>query len=319
LNPLVSVIIPTFNRAELLKRAVNSVINQEYQNFEIIIIDDSTKGNSENAVKGFPERNIKYLKRKQRESVAAKRNIGITLSKGTYIAFLDDDDEWLPKKLTLQVDLLQKSNSDVGAIHSNCFVDFGTKKYLYHTQDLRDQSTRRLLEGNFIATSTFILKKTCLDVVGYHDEELPYCEDWDFYVRISKKFRLLYADEPIAVLHWKLNNAADRESNNLRRVTKGYQIFFKKHWQDYKDNKVVLSRNLWYIGVNLNILKEKNSAQWYFLKAFMVYPANFLPLISFCFYILKNSGLNKKLNITDVLGSFVKQRLYFNRVLGNKQ
>jgi glycosyltransferase involved in cell wall biosynthesis len=316
MNPLVSVIIPTFNRAGLLKRAIESVLNQQYQNFEIIIIDESSEHDSEEVVKSFSQDCITYVKCKQREGVAVSRNMGIKLSKGKYVAFLDDDDEWLPNKLLLQVELLEKSSDDVGVVHGNCFVDFGTKRAIFHEQDYFDQSTVSLLKTNFIANSTCLLKKKCFSSVGYHDEELSYCEDWDLYVRFSKKFKFLYIHQPVAILHWSIPASEGRASQNLRRVTKGYQLFFAKHWQDYRGNSQVLSKNLWYIGLNLNALEEKDLAKWYFLKAYLLCPRNILPLLSFCFYGLKFSI--DKIGFVDLLGGFANDKLLHHQRIGNK-
>ena len=308
INPKVSVIIPTYNRPELLKRAINSVFNQKYRNFEIVIIDDNSENENENIVKEFPPRYIKYLKRKKREDIAFKRNLGIKFSTGEYVAFLDDDDEWLPNKLMQQTSMLTVADKSVGVIHSNAFIDDGSKVSLTHKAGMFNSIPQNLLEYNFVVNSSSVVKRECFNLVGYLDEKLAYCEDWDFWIRVSQRFRFIYLDEPTVISHWEDPNN-DRGSQDLRRVIKGYQRFIAKHWQEYENHKVILARQLFYIGVNLNVLGDKQLAKWYLLKAYTVYPANFFPLLLFCFYTLENSVINKKSDFANILRRFAKKRL----------
>ncbi|PJA63262.1 MAG: glycosyl transferase, partial [Candidatus Portnoybacteria bacterium CG_4_9_14_3_um_filter_44_9] len=110
----VSVIIPTCNRPDLLPRAIKSVLSQIYQDFEIIVVDDGDKRSAENVVRQFKDNRIKYIKHVERKGGAAARNTGIKAAQGEFIAFLDDDDEWLPKKLEIQMRQFENTPNDVG-------------------------------------------------------------------------------------------------------------------------------------------------------------------------------------------------------------
>src|SRR3989442_437688 len=101
----VSVIIPTYNRAEFLGLALTSVLNQTFQDFEILIIDDNSQDSTQEVVTNFGDERIKYIRHDVNKRVAAARNTGVANSNGEYIAFLDDDDEWFPDKLQIQLDL----------------------------------------------------------------------------------------------------------------------------------------------------------------------------------------------------------------------
>ena len=118
----VSVIIPTYNRAACLKLALASVLNQTYQNFEIIVVDDASTDGTADVVRGFADARITYVRhdvnRGKVGAGAAARNSGIARAQGTYIAFLDDDDEWLPEKLARQVAVLDRGPRSVGAIYT---------------------------------------------------------------------------------------------------------------------------------------------------------------------------------------------------------
>ncbi len=114
MNPTVSVIIPTYNRANLVSRAIKSVLNQTYQDFEIIVVDDCSEDNTEEIVKSFNDSRIRYIKHKKNKGGSAARNTGIKRARGKYIAFLDDDDEWLPSKLEKQIMLFEKLSKHYG-------------------------------------------------------------------------------------------------------------------------------------------------------------------------------------------------------------
>src|SRR5215813_6292011 len=120
--PKVSVIIPTHNRAESIRSAITSVLNQTFQDFEIIIIDDASEDQTREVIANFNDTRIKVIHNQVSKGAAGSRNIGIMHSNCEYIAFLDDDDEWLPEKLKIQVCLLDHSLPEVGGICTGCFV-----------------------------------------------------------------------------------------------------------------------------------------------------------------------------------------------------
>ena len=123
LNSLVSVIIPTFKRSNFILRAIESVLNQTYENIEIIIVDDNEGDNefsklTKKILKRFIDNGeIVYVKHRTNKGISAARNTGIKKAKGDYIAFLDDDDEFLPKKIELQLDIFNKSKNNVGLVY----------------------------------------------------------------------------------------------------------------------------------------------------------------------------------------------------------
>src|SRR4030042_5052103 len=106
--PTVSIIIPTYNRAHLVMRAINSVLDQSFQDFEIIIVDDASRDNTEKMVSGIRDKRIFYIRHEKNRGGSAARNTGIKQARGEYIAFLDSDDEWLPEKLEKQLKVLEQ-------------------------------------------------------------------------------------------------------------------------------------------------------------------------------------------------------------------
>src|SRR3990167_7894784 len=116
--PLVTVIIPTYNRFELLKKALVSVLNQSFEDFEVLIIDDCSQDQTSRIPEYSADSRIRYIKNDRNKGMSAVRNIGIRNSKGTYIAFLDDDDEWMPDKLEKQMSLLIPGPPNLGAVYT---------------------------------------------------------------------------------------------------------------------------------------------------------------------------------------------------------
>lgn len=188
----ISVIIPTYNRALLVQRAINSVLSQTHQPLEIIVVDDGSTDQTAEVLKLYGEQ-IKYIYQ-QNEGVSSARNRGIRESQGTHIAFLDSDDEWLPQKLEHQESFLERNSSNV--LITDSVEQSGEKagktsfeKCLF-SDDLKNNGVLQdfssmLLHQNFINLSTVIVKKECFNKEGFFDENLIATEDTDLWMRFS--------------------------------------------------------------------------------------------------------------------------------------
>lgn len=117
--PKVSVIIPTYNRARYLHRAIQSVLDQRFPDLEIIVVDDASTDDTAQVIEGFRDPRIRYFRHNTNRREAASRNTGVQNAVGDYIAFLDDDDVWLPDKLAIQVNLLDISSLKIGAVYTS--------------------------------------------------------------------------------------------------------------------------------------------------------------------------------------------------------
>ncbi len=191
----ISIIIPTFNRCQHLKRALDSIAQQIVSEYEIIIIDDgSTDGTTEMVEKYYPQ--VEYFYQAN-EGVSAARNKGLTLAKGDWIAFLDSDDEWLPGKLASQVNAL-KSMPNYKICHTEeLWVRNGVRV---------NQMKKHKKSGGWIfkhclplcamSPSSILIHRSIFDDVGYFNPALPVCEDYDMWLRISAKYPVIYIEEP---------------------------------------------------------------------------------------------------------------------------
>ena len=194
----ISVIIPTYNRKSFLINAIDSVFNQTYQNLELIIIDD---GSSDKTIEYIKKKysKIKICKQSNR-GVSSARNKGIKISSNKWIAFLDSDDRWHPKKLENQINYLVK-NSEYRICHTDeIWIRKGIrinqhKKHKKYGGQIFDKS----LDLCRISPSSVIIHRDVFNKVGLFNEKLPVCEDYDLWIRITAKFPVLYLDEKLTI------------------------------------------------------------------------------------------------------------------------
>ncbi len=237
----VSVIIPTYNRAHLLDRAVQSVLTQTFRNFEIIVIDDSSIDNTEQIVAQFKNDRIHYLRHDTNKGGSAARNTGINHARGNFIAFLDSDDEWLPDKLEKQVRVLKNSPEETGIVYTDYYRENRRVQSDFEKHDGNIFSL--ILTKNFVGTvSTVLIKKECFEKAGVFDESLPSCQDWDMWIRIANRYQFKYIAEKLVRHYFQATSI----SSNPQASIDGHKMITMKY------------RNL------LNELPGKHRAAHYF-------------------------------------------------------
>jgi glycosyltransferase involved in cell wall biosynthesis len=196
----VSVVVPTFNRAGLLGRALRSVFGQTRPADEVIVVDDgSTDDTGERVQRDFP--GVRYLRQDQR-GVSAARNRGVVAAEGEWIAFLDADDEWRRAKLERQLAALGD--------HPGCLICHTDEIWIRRGQRVNPRKRhakaggyifQRCLPRCAISPSSVLIHRTLLDEVGGFDETLPACEDYDLWLRICWRHEVVFVDEPLVVKH----------------------------------------------------------------------------------------------------------------------
>jgi glycosyltransferase involved in cell wall biosynthesis len=218
-SPVFSVIIPTHNRAHLLTRAVQSVLAQTLTHFELIIVDDASTDNTSRVVASIGDERIRYLRHETGRGGGAARNTGIHSATGEYIAFLDDDDEWLPDKLKKQADVFHRDiGDDLGVVVCGSKVQKGNA--------VREQIPRPrgwvyedLLAFRFhTTTSTLLVRKSCLDRIGAFDETFLAFQEWDLLLRLSQEYRFDHVDEALHIYHEHDGIRVSHTSNEIRAM-----------------------------------------------------------------------------------------------------
>jgi glycosyltransferase involved in cell wall biosynthesis len=181
-------------------KAIESVLNQSYKNFELIIVDDgSTDNTKENLDLLIQENKIKYI-RQNNSGVASARNLGIKNSSGDYIAFLDSDDEWVPNKLQKQVDFFNKNPNFKIVYTDETWVRNGKRvnQKAIHKKS-GGQIFKECIQQCLIGPSTVMIKKELLNEVGHFDESFKVCEDYDLWLKISSLYEIGYIEEALVI------------------------------------------------------------------------------------------------------------------------
>jgi glycosyltransferase involved in cell wall biosynthesis len=225
---LVSVITPTYNRADKLPRAIESVLSQTHTGIEHIIVDDASTDNTEEIVKNYDDPRVRYIKHESNERQAAARNTGIEVGNGKYIAFIDSDDEWLPTKLEKQIELIESCNKsfagvycDGKTIRNSRIKDFFASVFPY---EIRNEGQEELIrdiltmQGNISAGSSLLVRTEVARSIGGFDESLPRHEDLDFTLRILYEGKIGYVDEELFVVY----ESADPSSEMMAKSKAEY-------------------------------------------------------------------------------------------------
>ena len=198
-EPLISVIIPTYNREKTIDRAVDSVLKQTYSNLEVIVVDDGSSDRTEEIVKGISDPRVRFYKLPQNGGAGHARTEGVKLAGGELIAFHDSDDVWRPEKLQRQMAYWQEHPE-----FSMVYCAFLSHRpngedvqmpYEGMAGELEGDAFYSLLLRNSMGTPTMVLKKDCFEERGGFDSHLRCLEDWEFALRFSEKYYIGYLNE----------------------------------------------------------------------------------------------------------------------------
>lgn len=197
----ISVIIPTYNSADYISKAVDSVLNQTHQDFEIIIIDDGSTDNTQQVIESYNDNRIIYIKQKN-AGPAEARNNGLKRAKGEYVAFLDADDKWVPDKLQLQIEAF-KLNPSVSMVYSKLEIlnknNETDEIHSFKNYPNNLELLKYLVFNHIAIVPAVMIKKSYIDQVGFFNPELYTGEDWDFWLRLASKSNFYYIDKTLVL------------------------------------------------------------------------------------------------------------------------
>jgi glycosyltransferase involved in cell wall biosynthesis len=291
--PTVSVVIPTHNRDRFLKAAIQSVLNQTFQDFELIVVDDASTDRTVEVVQSVADTRITYIRHETNKGGAAARNNGIRNACGQYIAFLDDDDEWMKDKLRRQVKLLDHSPREVGVIYTGYeVIERDTGRILrVSLPTKRGNLCKELLGSNCLgSTSSILMKRDCVTTAGLFDEALPSFQDYDLWIRISREYHFDYIAAPLFKYHIHPKQIwSDPEA-----IMRGATLMLRKH----ERHKTAMKKTFSYIMLRLGVLycyagdtKQGRNA---FLQAIQCYPYEVRHYFNLCVSFF-GRGLYKRL------------------------
>ena len=274
----VSIIIPTYNRARLLGRAIQSILNQTYSNFELIVVDDYSKDNTEHIVKSFRDERIRYIRHEKNKGAVAARNTGIKAARGEYIAFQDSDDEWLPEKLGKQISAFNFGPPDLGVVYTSFWqIDRGRKTCIPSSNVKQTEGNIHdaLLEGNFVNTPTAVVRKECFEKAGMF-ENLPRLQEWGLWLRISKHYCFKHINEPLVNAY----RQPDSISRNMNAFIVARKYILDKYFDEISKKPKLLGKHYFEIGALLCLNGDIEAGRNYFYKATRTHPFNAKLLLS---------------------------------------
>ncbi len=288
-SPKVSIILPTYNRAHIIEKAIQSVLNQTYQDFEIIIIDDGSKDDTKKIIRGFQEKDnrIKYIRFEENKGAAAARNAGIKMSKGEYITFQDSDDEWVIDKLEKQMKVIETSSENIVVYCGFWRIDGDEKTYIpdINISNREGNIHKELLKRNFIGTPSILLLKKNLEKIGMFDENLSRLQDWDLAIRLSKYYNFKLIDEPLYISYV----LSDSISANYEALIIAMQIILAKYQDEiYKDHKIIKAWSIKFNSIakyllDNNDIRKAKQLYWRAIKLYPFWRGNYIDLIKYLF------------------------------------
>jgi glycosyltransferase involved in cell wall biosynthesis len=277
---MVSVVLPTHNRPERLARAIGSALGQTYGNLEVIVVDDASRTDNRPIVDGFDDPRLRYIRLDQNQGAPGARNLGIMEATGKYVAFLDDDDEWLPDKLELQVaDLKRKEGRFKVSYCIREFYDDDEKVVVGHSKTGWDGNHLQAFITGFIvpSTSCVVADKGCLDEVGGFRRDLPRLQDRELWLRLSEQYDFAFVDRVLVRMHL---HGGGRISDDLPALLKSFAIMYEAHRRLLWKNPRSLGLFFLNWGYESQKAGDRSSARKLFMKSIVAFPFRKAPYVA---------------------------------------
>jgi len=304
--PRVSVIIPVFNRADLIAETLNSVLAQTYRDFEIVVVNDGSTDNTLRVLSNYKAHNLRVIsQRNQGQAIA--RNTGIRASKGALIAFLDSDDLWLPEKLDRQLSLFD-SQPNLAWCYSDTMLFLCTTNHDLHpfssqNKPYEGQIAAHLLLRCFIPTLTVVIQRWVFEEVGFF-HKLAVAEDWDLWLRIAAKHPVCRVSEVLA--RHRVHEGSISRSESITSRHKCYievierAVAFAPEIYGPMHQKALAAR-CFEAGQSLTIQRVMPEAREMFMKALHHYPLKPEAYLFYFITFLGNRAVENLINIRRML------------------
>ena len=274
--PSVSVIIPTYNRADFLAEAVDSVLGQTWKDLEVIVVDDGSTDESQEILRRYGDR-VRFFYQ-ENEGPSSARNLGASRARGQFLAFLDSDDVWEPNKLDAQMAFL-RSHPDVRMVCCGGYVlGKSRRRRTPIARDLSGDLFLRLYLRSFINTSSVVLARECFFEVGPFDPMMRTAEDYDFWLRVAHRFRIGYLKAPLV----GIRKHSDELSRNKVELRRNAIRVIERHFDKDRVPGVVYRRRLAdlhvYLGRGYRRIGDFRAARAAFRQAMHLAPFRLRPI-----------------------------------------
>lgn len=293
---LVSVIMPCYNGVKFIGEAIESVINQTYKNWELIIVDDGSTDNSKKVIDHYlSDTRINYIRHIRNKGIPIARNTGINSSCGEFIALLDQDDKWLPNKLALQLDKFDMSKPEIGLVFGNIVIINSKGQVINENKKLnieinqleRKDIIKHLFVCNFIPSITVMFKKECINKIGQFDESIIWGgDDYELWLRLTNEYNIAYLNMVLAMKRQHSNNYSNPDKTAYGEIALANKIIKKYSFLKYYYHKKIAS-SFYRAGRSEQIECNFFKAKKYYLKSILSYPFySWKPYICYLFALL---------------------------------
>lgn len=291
MKDLVSVVIPTHNREKTICRAIKSALNQSYKDIEVVVVDDFSEDKTTEVVNAEFGNNprVVYHRLKRNLGACAARNKGVQLSKGKYVAFLDSDDEFLPEKISMQIECMRKYNVSLCATDYTLINENGNSVIVKTRSGSNDQVYKELLYCNFITTGTLIGYKKCFVDITF-DESLPRYQDWDIVLRLIKKYPIYILQR--STLMQYTQSVSISTSTNHTKTLNALSVVYDKNLIGFQSDKKAYSQIHWLMGLH-SLFVDGTNPYRHLLKGALSNGINLKRLIIVFISLFSKRSINK--------------------------
>jgi glycosyltransferase involved in cell wall biosynthesis len=225
---VVSVIVPTYNRAETLPRAIDSVFQQTHMELELVVVDDGSTDETPSVVREYDDDRLRYLRHEENKNASVARNTGLEAATGEYVAFLDSDDEWHPEKLSRQLEAMKAAPTDCAGNYCGVEIRRGSKLTKVLGDVFDNDATYSgqeavvtgllTLSGLMHAGSTLLVRRSVADEIGGFDERFDRHQDIEFTIRVAQVGPIHHLDETLVTLHSSAGPSPDDVADAKARL-----------------------------------------------------------------------------------------------------
>jgi glycosyltransferase involved in cell wall biosynthesis len=284
--PYVSIVIPAYNRASSIRMAVESVLRQTYDDFELLVVDDGSTDGTMAKLDAVTDPRLHRLANSRNMGASAARNTGIRHARGTWIAFQDSDDEWLPLKMEKQMARIAGAGPDCIACYCGLSIvnriytrsDILDRKPEHRTQlryiphpslsDVEGNIREMILKQSLVSTQTLVARRDILDRIGGFDESLPALVDWDCVIRLAQLGSFAFVDEPLVMQYFSENSIT--HSRRKRAMARG--MILEKNMCLFAGNRQLLAQNYVKIAGEYRRIRDIAAARAALTKALKLRP-----------------------------------------------
>lgn len=283
---MVSVIIPSYNRADIILPSVQSVLDQTYRDIEVLVVDDCSTDNTEEVIRSIKDERVKYFCMERNSGACAARNRGIEEAKGEYIAFQDSDDIWRPDKLTKQISVLETTDADFVGCRMKRFVLGSTDRFTYYPGKKaiteKDMTFDSVLYKNCISTQALVGKRECFENVKF-DVNIKRFQDWDITISLLiAGYKMGFVDDIEVDSYIK----EDSITNSNERTEQGRIDFYNKYKKYIDANPRTHARVVERFGDSKRIAKKRKESKALYEESLRIRPT-WKPILKWLYVVAR--------------------------------